>query len=96
MTTHLRPLTGSDIGVLEEAPRPPPPSGEAPLFGVAMLKIALQLKREPARPLDALIREVLTRMKLDETAFRAFLDTNGGLLKLVARAHDNPTGTRGR
>jgi hypothetical protein len=57
----------------------------SPLYGVAMLKIAMELKKADARPVDELITGVLTRMRLDETEFRRFLDANGGLLRAIAQ-----------
>lgn len=56
----------------------------SPLFGVAMLKIAMELKKADARPLDALVSGVLQRMNLPEAEFRAFLESNGGLLRTIA------------
>jgi hypothetical protein len=57
----------------------------SPLYGVAMLKIAMELKKADARPVDELIHGVLTRMRLDETEFRRFLESNGGLLRAIAQ-----------
>jgi hypothetical protein len=57
----------------------------SPLYGVAMLKIAMELKKADSRPVDELIHGVLTRMRLDETEFRRFLDSNGGLLRAIAQ-----------
>jgi hypothetical protein len=57
----------------------------SPLYGVAMLKIAMELKKADARPLDELIGGVLSRMRLDEGEFRRFLDANGGLLRTIAQ-----------
>lgn len=57
----------------------------SPLYGVAMLKIAMELKKADARPVDELITGVLTRMRLDEAEFRRFLDANGGLLRAIAQ-----------
>lgn len=57
----------------------------SPLYGVAMLKIAMELKKADARPVDELITGVLTRMNLPEADFRAFLAMNGGLLKTIAQ-----------
>jgi len=57
----------------------------SPLYGVAMLKIAMELKKADARPLDELISGVLSRMRLDELEFRRFLDANGGLLRTIAQ-----------
>ena len=57
----------------------------SPLYGVAMLKIAMELKKADARPLEELVTGVLTRMRLDEGEFRAFLELNGGLLRTIAQ-----------
>lgn len=57
----------------------------SPLYGVAMLKIAMELKKADARPVDELITGVLTRMRLDEKEFRRFLEANGGLLRAIAQ-----------
>lgn len=57
----------------------------SPLYGVAMLKIAMELKKTDAAPLDDLITGVLRRMQLDEAAFRSYLEANGGLLRTIAR-----------
>jgi len=56
----------------------------SPLFGVAMLKIAMELKKADPRPLDELVTGVLARMGLPEAEFRAFLESNGGLLRSIA------------
>lgn len=57
----------------------------SPLYGVAMLKIAMELKKADAKPVDELITGVLTRMRLDENEFRRFLEANGGLLRAIAQ-----------
>lgn len=68
-----------------EQQAPVPQEVEAsPLFGVAMLKIAMELKKADPRPLDELVTGVLSRMKLPESEFRAFLESNGGLLRTIA------------
>jgi hypothetical protein len=59
--------------------------GASPMFGVAMLKIAMELKKADPRPLEELIGGVLSRMNLDEREFRSFLGANGGLLKAIAQ-----------
>ena len=56
----------------------------SPLYGVAMLKIAMELKKADSAPLDELITGVLARMNLPEAEFRAFLSANGGLLRTIA------------
>lgn len=62
-----------------------PEVAASPLYGVAMLKIAMELKKADPRPLDELLKGVLTTMRLDEVDFRRFLDANGGLLRTIAR-----------
>lgn len=56
----------------------------SPLYGVAMLKIAMELKKADPLPLDQLISGVLAKMRLPEADFRAFLAANGGLLRTIA------------
>ena len=56
----------------------------SPLYGVAMLKIAMELKKADARPLEELVSSVLQRMHLPEEDFRDFLASNGGLLRTIA------------
>ena len=70
----------------EEQTQPVPNEVAAsPLYGVAMLKIAMELKKADTRPVDELITGVLQRMRLPEADFRAFLAMNGGLLKTIAQ-----------
>jgi hypothetical protein len=57
----------------------------SPLYGVAMLKLAMELKKSDALSVDELITSVLGRMRLDEADFRRFLETNGGLLRTIAQ-----------
>lgn len=76
------------------APAAPAPVSPAPvafadteqarLYGVAMLKMALELKKPGASPLEEVISSVLSRMRLDEAQFRRYLQQNGGLLKAIA------------
>lgn len=58
---------------------------ESPLYGVAMLKIAMELKKPGANDLDSILTGVLQRMRLDEQEFRAYLSANGGLLRTIAQ-----------
>ncbi|MFT3709707.1 MAG: hypothetical protein QM817_18930 [Archangium sp.] len=82
---------GSKSSVVElqtqqaEAAPVPNEVAASPLYGVAMLKIAMELKKANAKPVDELITGVLTRMRLDETEFRKFLEANGGLLRAIAQ-----------
>ena len=57
----------------------------SPLYGVAMLKIAMELKKADGAPLEDLITGVLGRMNLDANDFRAYLEANGGLLRTIAQ-----------
>lgn len=92
---HLMPIRQrgkpSSVVSLESQQQPvvaesvPAELSASPLYGVAMLKIAMELKKADARPVDELITGVLTRMRLDETEFRRFLDANGGLLRAIAQ-----------
>lgn len=59
---------------------------ESPLYGVAMLRMALELKREDAGSFEEILTRVLSRMKLDEAPFRRYLEKNGGLLQSLRRA----------
>ncbi|MHB8877408.1 MAG: hypothetical protein ACYC8T_27260 [Myxococcaceae bacterium] len=56
----------------------------SPLYGVAMLKIAMELKKKESADLDEILRGVLKKMDLPEAAFREFLSNNGGLLRTIA------------
>ncbi|MFZ5472044.1 MAG: hypothetical protein ACOZIN_21655 [Myxococcota bacterium] len=56
----------------------------SPLYGVAMLKIAMEMKKNGAAGLEDILRGVLAKMNLPEADFRAFLVKNGGLLRTIA------------
>ena len=56
----------------------------SPLYGVAMLKIAMELKKTGTRELDEILAGVLERMRIAEPDFRAFLAKNSGLLRTLA------------
>ena len=78
-----RVTTSSKQAVTTEVPAPEVEL--SPLYGVAMLKIAMELKKADARPLEELMSGVLKKMRLDEQEFRAFLEHNGGLLRTIAQ-----------
>lgn len=64
------------------APAPTEPLEPDPLYGVALLKMALELKRrQDGTPAD-ILRGVLARMRLPEHEFRAWLATQGELAKV--------------
>lgn len=52
-------------------PRTPKPDQQ--IFHVAMLKVVLQLKREPSRNIEEVATEIATQMKLEELGFKRFL-----------------------
>ena len=58
---------------------------DSPLYGVAMLKIAMELKKAGGGDLDEILSGVVTRMRIDERDFRQFLSQNGGLLRAIAQ-----------
>ncbi len=87
MVTRMPKGMGRSAKVVElEQPQEQVPAAleASPLFGVAMLKIAMELKKADPRPLDELVTGVLSRMGLPESEFRAFLESNGGLLRSIA------------
>jgi hypothetical protein len=67
-----------------EVPAELPDTDAGRLYGVAMLKMALELKKPGTVSLETVISQVLTRMRLQEEPFRRYLAQNGGLLKAIA------------
>ncbi|WP_153867864.1 MULTISPECIES: hypothetical protein [Myxococcaceae] len=63
---------------------PAEPIEASPLYGVALLKAAMELKRQPNRELEEILSGVLARMRIPEDEFRRYLAQNGGLLRQVA------------
>ncbi|GEN12161.1 hypothetical protein OWM54_08570 [Myxococcus sp. MISCRS1] len=61
----------------------PPPMEADPLYGVVLLKTALELKRRKDGSVEDILRDVLTRMRIPEDEFRAFLEQQGGLGQLL-------------
>lgn len=66
----------------------PPDAGEpieaSPLYGVALLKAAMELKRRPEQQLEEILSGVLARMRIPEEEFHRYLAQNGGLLRHIA------------
>ena len=83
--TRGHPKKSAQRTVMGRAEAKDQPQGGSPLFGVAMLKIAMELKKPDAGVLDEIISSVLTRMGLPEDEFRAYLAQNGGLLRSIAQ-----------
>jgi hypothetical protein len=82
--------TGAAEGAGPGADAPPSgghaPAEEAPaLYGVAMLRLALELKRPGGPPFEAALDRVLAQMGLEEAPFRAYLERRGGLLRTLAQ-----------
>ena len=73
-----------ELPVVDELPEVPGDVAASPLYGVAMLKIAMELKKADASPLEELVSSVLQRMRLPEEDFREFSSANGGLLRTIA------------
>jgi hypothetical protein len=55
-----------------------------PLYGVALLKMAMELKKPGAPALEDVLKSVTQKMNLPEAELRAFLAQNGGLLRSLA------------
>ena len=71
------------VGVATEQAEKAPETAESPLYGVALLKLAMELKKAQTGELEDVLRSVLRKMNLPEAGFRAFLAMNGGLLKTL-------------
>ncbi|MBN1205507.1 MAG: hypothetical protein JXB05_11360 [Myxococcaceae bacterium] len=54
-----------------------------PLYGVVLLKTALELKRRKDGSPEEILRGVLARMRIPEPEFRAFLEQRGELLQAL-------------
>jgi hypothetical protein len=61
----------------------PPPVEPPPLYGVVLLKTALELKRRKDGSVEEILRSVLARMRIPEHEFRAFLEQREDLRKLL-------------
>ncbi|NVJ28062.1 MULTISPECIES: hypothetical protein [Myxococcus] len=66
-----------------KAPDEQPPMEADPLYGVVLLKTALELKRRKDGTVEEILRDVLARMRIPEAEFRAFLEQQGGLLQAL-------------
>lgn len=65
-------------------PDPGEPIEASPLYGVALLKAAMELKRRPDQQLEEILSGVLARMRIPEEEFHRYLAQNGGLLRHIA------------
>ncbi len=57
-----------------------------PLYGVVLLKTALELRRRQDGSPEEILRGVLARMRIPESEFRVFLEQRGDLLKALGMA----------
>jgi hypothetical protein len=64
------------------------------LYAVALLRVALELKRNPASGLEACIHSVAERMRLNEGRLRTFLLRHVDALEGVAPARASAPGRR--
>lgn len=64
------------------ASQPAEPLEPDPLYGVALLKMAFELKRRQDGTPDEILRGVLARMRLPEDEFRLWLSQQGELAKV--------------
>ncbi|MCY1015949.1 hypothetical protein [Pyxidicoccus sp. MSG2] len=78
------------VVVLEEARQsttskstPAPPVEPDPLYGVVLLKTALELKRRQDGSVEEILRGVLARMRIPEAEFFTYLEQQGGLLQAL-------------
>ncbi len=69
---------------VQEREEVPPPGAEA-LWPIAMLRIAMELKRPGSPGLEQIIEGVAQRMGIDKAAFEKFLSENLGVLEQQAR-----------
>lgn len=68
----------------EQKPQAPAKAVEPdPLYGVALLKTALELKRRQDGSPEEILRGVLARMRLPEDEFRAWLAQQGDWAKVL-------------
>lgn len=60
------------------------------LFGVAMLKIAVELKKSGSAPIDEVVDSVLSRMSIEPAEFRKYLASQGGVLQRLEQIRRGP------
>lgn len=86
-----RRLLSPQVSVLEQT-HPEPSEADAPplSYGVALLRIALELKKPGAPDVDEAIRQVCARMSLEEPALRQWLAANTRLLEVLGPRPEAP------
>jgi hypothetical protein len=80
---HGRPLA-TRRGATQVAPAAAP--SPSPLLGVALLKVALELKRRPGRAAPEVLAQVLARLRIPEEELQAYLARNDALRRVLSPA----------
>ncbi len=57
-----------------------------PMYAVALLKIALELKRDPTAGVEATVERIVRAMGFPADSFRRYVEGNLALLTTTARA----------
>lgn len=87
MSGRQRTKTVVKLEERKQAARPKAPATRSvepdPLYGVVLLKTALELKRRKDGTPEEILRGVLARMRIPESEFRAFLGQREDLLKAL-------------
>jgi hypothetical protein len=79
------------VAVLEQTLPETSEAASPPLsYGVALLRIALELKKPGAPGVDEAIRQVSVRMSLDESELRGWLAANTRLLEVLGPRPEAP------
>jgi hypothetical protein len=87
MKRRQRTRTGIELEPRQDeeptAALPSSPDEPPPLYGVVLLKTALEVKRRQDASPEEILREVLARMRLPEDEFRAWLAHQGEWAKVL-------------
>ena len=73
------------IRFASDSPGAPNPNAAEGLCGVAMLKVAMELKKRPSVPLDNVVQDVLRAMGIDASTFRKYVASQAGVLQGLER-----------
>ena len=63
---------------------------EDPRYGVALLRIALKMRSDPAADLGVIVRQTVHAMDLDQQSFRRYLTKNMDTLKDTVGGAESP------
>jgi len=73
------------IRFASDPPGAPSPSAAEALCGVAMLKVAMELKKRPSVPVDNVVQDVLRAMGIDGSTFRKYVAGQAEVLQGLER-----------